>query len=221
MSPLPPDNRANSAAADELHVVLIDDHVAVTKALEVFLRDFAVRTVGVAGTLADGLELIRRRRPHVAVLDIRLGAEPALELARTLVAEQLDTSLLLYTAETADHVLDGALSCGFQGVVLKTSPLEELAKAVVHVGRGGSWIDGRLKDLPGSERRVAERTLTAREREILGELARGRTGEQIARELGLSGETVRSHIRNVIRKLGAKTRVEALAIAIRRREIEL
>jgi DNA-binding NarL/FixJ family response regulator len=206
----------------DLNLVLVDDHVALRKGIELLLRREGLSVVGVAGDAEEAFELIRRRRPDVAVIDIALPGESGVALTERLLRGNPQLGVLLYTG-LADHdVLLSALDCGARGFALKAGPPEELIDAVRAVGHGGEYLDPRLRPLVlarSSTERVG--VLSPREREVLHLLATGMTGEQIADRLFISSETVRTHVRNAMDKLDASTRVHAIAIALRQGEIVL
>jgi DNA-binding NarL/FixJ family response regulator len=202
-----------------VNVVLIDDHLMVRKGIELLLRSHGIAVIGVAERPAHGVELIRRRRPDVALVDIALDGEDGTDVCRELGREPGGPAMLLYTGSTDPAVLDRALGAAVDGVALKGSPPAELVEAIRVLADGGTYFDPRLQALLKRDPRATERVLTAREREILSLLAEGLTGEQIAETLVLSPETVRTHVRNAMARLGAKTRVHALALALQGGEV--
>lgn len=118
--------------------------------------------------------------------------------------------------------LRDALDTGARGFALKAGGLHELCEAIEAVARGGTYMDPRLRSTFLSRRMTDSiPVLTKREREVLDLLARGHTGEEAARMLFLSPETIRVHVRNAMRKLQAGTRVHAVVVAMRLGEIEL
>jgi DNA-binding NarL/FixJ family response regulator len=203
----------------DVSVVLIDDHLMVRKGIELLLRSHGIAVIGVAEQPAHGVELIRRRRPDVALVDIALDGADGTDVSRELGPEPGGPAILLYTGSTDPVVLDRALAAAVEGVALKGSPPAELVEAIRVLADGGTYFDQRLQLLLNREPRAAERVLTGREREILSLLAEGLTGEQIAEALVLSPQTVRTHIRNAMTRLGAKTRVHALALALQSGEL--
>ena len=123
---------------------------------------------------------------------------------------------MLYTGSSDEDLLFSGLDSGARGYALKDGSPRELVEALALVAGGGSYVDPRLRPALLS-RRSTERlpSLSNREREILDLLAQGLTGEQVAEQLVLSAETVKTHIRNAMGKLEAHTRVHAIAIALR------
>jgi DNA-binding NarL/FixJ family response regulator len=116
--------------------------------------------------------------------------------------------------------LEDALSSGARGLTLKTSDPGTTLQAVRSVAAGGTFIDPVVRDKLMAQP-PRERLLTVREREVLGRLAEGRSIDDIAAELVLSTETIRTHIRNAMGKLGTRTRAHAIVVALRRGELAL
>jgi DNA-binding NarL/FixJ family response regulator len=123
--------------------------------------------------------------------------------------------VLFYSGSQEPEMLIEALACGALGLALKAGPPEELLDAIAAVARGDTWLDPRLTRLlrPRIHDDRSER-LSAREYEVLCLLAEGMSGEAIARQLFLSPETIRTHVRNAMRKLGARTRSHAIAMIV-------
>lgn len=201
-----------------IDVVVVDDHVALRQGLEVLLERRGCRVVGSAGSASEGEEAVRAHQPDVAVIDIRLADESGLTLVRRLLSDMPDLKIVVYTGIEDAAILADALESGARGFVLKPGPLQELVDAIRDVRRGGRYVDPRLAELvqeSGSEPAI----LTKRERQIFDLLAEGVTGEEIAKRLFVSPETVRTHVRNAMKKLHAHTRTEAVVRAWKRKEI--
>lgn len=202
------------------NVLLVEDHLAVRKGLEMLLRRHGYHVIGVTDSAQEGERMFLARRPDVAIIDIDLGEISGVQLTEKILAQDPDAGVLLYTGRSDPALIDAAARCGARGFALKASAPAELVNAIAMVAAGGVYVD------PGIARLLAPHVapavlLTDREREILDFLATGLTGEQVAERLHLSPETVRTHIRNAMRKLDAKTRVHAVALAVRLREITL
>ena len=129
---------------------------------------------------------------------------------------------MLYTGDADAELLFDGLDSGARGYALKAGSIEELVAAIGRVAAGSSYVDPRLDRILLSPR-ATERApqLSPREREIMHEMAEGLTAEKIGAKLGVTVETVRTHVRNAIRKLQARNRVHAIALALERGEIEL
>jgi DNA-binding NarL/FixJ family response regulator len=203
-------------------LAIVDDHEVLREGLESMLSDSELEVVGTAGNVAAALDLVEHAEPDVALVDIRLPDGSGIELTRQLLAHRPDLRIVLYTGETDADLLYEGLDSGAQGYALKAGPMRELVSAIVQVAAGGSYVDPRLDRVLLSERATARVSqLSPREREVMHLMAEGRTAEGVGGELGVSVETVRTHVRNAIRKLQARNRVHAIALALERGEISL
>ena len=202
-------------------VVLVEDHVALRKGIELLLRSEGLSVIGVADDIDYAYELVTRRRPDVVIVDIGLRNRSGLELARRLLDEDPNSGVLLYSGSVDRDVLADALSTGVRGLALKNGTPRELVGAIHSIASGGSYFDPELSTLAAPPQPASGHLLSRRERQILGMLANGMNGSAISRELMISSETVRTHVRNAMRKLAAKTRVHAVTLALKRHEISL
>lgn len=203
-----------------LNVVIVDDHVALRRGMELLLRRQGHHVVGTAANAETAEALILRRRPDIAIIDIALPGESGADLTRRLLADNPAMRIVLYTGAADEGKLLDGLEAGAAGFALKSGDPEELEEAIATVAAGGEWLDPRLKPLLArSNGNGRVRLLSPREREILLLLSKGLSGEGAAKQLFLSSETVRTHVRNAMTKLGASTRVHAVAIALQRGEI--
>lgn len=203
-------------------VILVEDHVALRKGIELLLSRRGCVIAGAADNAGDGYELIRAKCPDVAVIDLGLPGESGSQLASRLLDENPEQGILLYTGIEDVNTISGALDCGAKGFVHKAAPPDELTDAIRSVAGGTPYIDRRLESTLLARSTTAHvRELSPRELEILDLLAQGLTGAQAAKQLCISPETVRTHIRNSMTKLEARTRVHAIALALKQREIEL
>jgi DNA-binding NarL/FixJ family response regulator len=205
-------------AQKTVNVVVVDDHVALRRGMELLLRREGYHVVGTADDAEQAEQLILRRRPDVALVDLALPGENGAALTRRLLDHDPELRIILYTGSAdEDELLDG-LGAGAAGFALKSGDPNELKSAIRTVAEGGDYIDPRLTPLlrrAGTGRKL----LSPREREILELLAHGLSGEDAAKQLYLSSETVRTHVRNAMSKLDASTRVHAVALAMQRGEI--
>ena len=203
-------------------VAIIDDHEALREGLEVLLAHGGIDVVGTAGNAAAAIDLVEHSEPDVALVDIRLPDGSGIDLTRELLARHPDLRVVLYTGDADAELLYGGLDSGARGYALKAGSMTELVAAIEQVAEGGTYVDPRLDRLLLSERATSRvPALSPRERQIMHLMAEGRTADQIAEALTVSVETVRTHVRNVIRKLQARNRVHAIAIALERGEIAL
>jgi DNA-binding NarL/FixJ family response regulator len=205
-------------SASEATVLLVEDHLALRKGLELLLRARGFHVVGVTESAEHGFRLFETRRPDVAVIDVGLEAGNGIALAEQILAADPDAGVLVYTGMTDRESIDLAARSGARGFALKAGGPDELVTAIRAVAAGGVHVDPAVAALLAPSAAPAH-VLTKREQQVLALLAEGKNGEQAAESLFLSPETVRTHVRNAMRKLGARTRVHAVALALRLGEI--
>ena len=188
--------------------------------LEAVAGFLAAGGVDVVARARDGEEALARileREPAVALVDVRMPGLGGLEVARRARRAAPRTAVLLYTGFGDRALLTEALDAGVAGFVLKEAPLDDLLRAVRTVAAGKAYVDPVLAAAAIGPSTASQ--LSAREREVLRLLADGLSNEEIGKELFISAETVRGHIRKAMEKLGADTRTEAVARALRQRLI--
>jgi DNA-binding NarL/FixJ family response regulator len=204
---------------DEIQVVVVDDHPSLRRGLELLLPKLGFRVIGTAGSADEGSAMIVGRRPNVAVLDIGLGAASGTALANEMSNLSEHTATVLYTGCTEPDVLAHAVASGALGVVQKTSPLEDLATAITAAADGRTFLDPRIAELLAGARDNGGRLISERQAEVLGLMATGMTAEDVGEQLCLSRETVQTHVRNAVRKLGARGRLHAVILALQRGDL--
>jgi DNA-binding NarL/FixJ family response regulator len=202
-----------------VNVVIVDDHVALRRGMELLLRRAGHDVVGTADDAETAEALILRRKPDVALVDLALPGKSGAELTRSLLGAEPELRIILYTGAADERQLLDALDAGAAGFALKSGDPEELEQAIRTVAAGGDYLDPRLTPLLARDGKGRVKTLSPREREIMGLLAHGLSGEEAAKRLFLSSETVRTHVRNAMQKLGAATRAHAVALALQHGEI--
>jgi DNA-binding NarL/FixJ family response regulator len=201
---------------------VIEDHLGIRRGVELLLRSEGMQIAGVASELAGARRLLARRRYDVALIDVHLGEDSALGLVEDLICADSEAAIVLYTGLLYGSTLHAAMHLGTRGFVLKASPAHRLIKALRSVARGGHYVDPYLAPMLSRDAALSRLVaLSPREREILGLLAEGLSGQAIAERLLLSPETVRTHVRNATAKLGATTRVQAVAMMVRDRALQL
>jgi DNA-binding NarL/FixJ family response regulator len=180
------------------------------------LADANVDVVGRAANGHEALSKIETRKPTVALIDIRMPGLGGIAVAEQLRRSTPETYIVLYTGYGDQALLADALDAGVRGFVLKDAPLPDLVRAVQSVARGGTYVDPVLAGaLTQAKLKQELPDLTKREREVLRSLADGNSNEEIGKQLFISPETVRTHIRKAMEKLDADTRTQAVATALR------
>ncbi len=204
-----------------IRVLIVDDHEVLTTSLAQALDlEPDLRVVGRAGTLERAEALIPSVRPDVLLLDHRLPDGDGVAAIPRLRALRPSMAVVVLTASAAEHVMVAAIEAGVAGFVSKTRGLGELTAAVRAAAAGEAVVSPEMLSrlLPRLQRGragVARVTLTEREREVLALVAEGLTNAAIAERLTVSVHTVRNHVANLSAKLGASSKLEALAIAVR------
>jgi DNA-binding NarL/FixJ family response regulator len=177
----------------------------------------------IAGEAADGheaIELVRRERPDVMLMDIRMPQVDGIEATRQVAGA---TRVVILTTYELDEYVFDALAAGASGFLLKAAPPEQLIHAIEVVAAGNALLDPSVtrrliaefakRPEPTLKRPKELASLTDREREVLLEIARGLTNGEIAGRLFVSETTVKTHVAHVLDKLGLRDRVQAVIVA--------
>ena len=209
-----------------LRVAIVDDQHLVRAGFRMILAaedDLAV--VGEAGDGIAGVDLVRRERPDVVLMDIRMPHRDGIEATRDIIVAGVSTRVVILTTFDLDQYVFDALRAGASGFLLKDTPPEELVAAVRTVASGDAllspsvtsrvvtaFVDGTAAT-PAGEPPAELASLTDREHQVLGLLARGRSNAEIAGTLFVSETTVKTHVGRVLSKLSLRDRVQAVVYA--------
>jgi DNA-binding NarL/FixJ family response regulator len=210
-------------------LVVVDAHAPVRDGLPLLLRGEGIQVLASAASAAGGERLVTRHAPDVALVAVDLDDADGLALVRRLVRLGTPTAVVLYTDEESGARVAAAMDAGAAGVVAKRRSIVELAAALRAVAGGGLWFNegggpDAAPDAAAALRSTdAPRTaaLSSAELRVLALVADGSSTEEMADALSLSPHTVRTHLRNVMRKLEASSRAHAVAIAIREAAIKV
>ncbi len=207
-----------------IRVAIVEDQELVRTGLRMIL-DAAdgIEVVGEAADGADVPDLVRRAAPDVVLMDIRMPDVDGIEATRRLAASGSPARVIVLTTFDLDEHVQAALRAGASGFLVKDGPAEEMLTAVRVVAAGESLLSPSVtrrviaelvsRPEPSERRPPALEELTPREEEVLRLLARGRSNAEIADELVVSHETVKSHVARILMKLGARDRVQAVIAA--------
>ena len=208
---------------NEIRVAIIDDHAIVRQGLRAMIdREPDLRVVGEASNARQATAMLDRAQPRVVLLDLKLtpGSEcDGLPLCATITQRYPGVRVLVLTSSAEEWLILDSIKQGAKGFVLKDVDLTELIRAIRAVHRGESAFDSRsagvvVRWMHGSQRPgPAASDITPREREILALLARGLSNVAIGQRLYISSATVKFHVGNVMQKLGARRRAEAVYAA--------
>jgi DNA-binding NarL/FixJ family response regulator len=208
-----------------IRILIADDQAVVRSGFRAILEDEP--DFEVVGDAADGqaaVELARRRSADVVLMDIRMPGLDGLEATRRLAGPgvQDPIDVLVVTTFDIDEYVFGALRAGAAGFLLKDASPETLVEAIRAVARGQGLIAPEVtrrliahfaSSAPDPARRHELERLSEREREVLHEMARGRSNAEIAHRLFIEEATVKSHVSSVLLKLGVRSRVQAVIFA--------
>ena len=213
-------------AGDALRVLLVDDQALMRTGFKMILESEPdITVVGEAADGAQGVDLARSLRPDVVLMDIRMPRMDGVEATRLLAGADAPDPLrvLVLTTFDLDEYVYAALRAGASGFLLKDAPPEELIHAVRVVAGGDGLlapsVTARLlaefahRPDPAAPPPAALESLTAREREVLGLVAKGMSNAEIAAELFVGETTVKTHVGRLLTKLGLRDRVQAVVLA--------
>lgn len=199
-------------------VLVVDDHpIVIDGVRQILANTVDLQLVGEAADPASAEALAARLQPDIVILDLKLGEHLAPPLCRTLLVASPGVAIVIHTAFDDPEPLRACLNAGATGIVLKGT--RDLVEALRSVLAGNVFVDPSLTDLPAERaqnlpgRNGCGVSLTTREYEVLCIMALGRTSKEIAEELHLAENTVRSYVQSLLQKLQARNRIEALAKA--------
>jgi DNA-binding NarL/FixJ family response regulator len=206
---------------EPISVLIVDDHPVVRRGLRALLEvQDGIEVAGEAGDGATALALTAELTPDVVLLDLKLPGMDGVAVLTELKAAGRKARVLVLTSATEPASASLALRSGAAGVVYKDVDPDALVRAIRSVhdghlllapGAAGSLVraDGGWNPVAGLD------ALTSREREVLAEIAKGRSNREIARALGVSEKTVKAHVSSVLAKLGVQDRTQAALVAVR------
>lgn len=202
-----------------IRVMVVDDHPVVRHGLVAILR--WEPDLDIVGEAADGAEALRRiveLRPDVVLLDLRLPHLSGIEVMRLARPQTPETRFLVLTTYDTDEYIAPALAAGANGYLLKDAEPDELSRAIRDLMRGGAALEPRvaavvLGRLAGEGTAEA---LSEREMDVLRLLPTGDSNKAIALRLGLSENTIKTHVTRILGKLGVQNRAEAVSVAMQR-----
>lgn len=210
-------------------VLLADDHALFRDGLASLLTAWGMEVVGQAN---DGMEAVTQARslkPDLVLMDIHMPRLNGLEATRMIKAESPDTNVVILTVSDNEDSLFEAVKSGAQGYILKNIPGDEFGRLLANLAQGEPAMSrglarrvleefARYNAEQAAPAEGASEPLTVRERQVLEEVASGRTNKEIGGSLFISEETVKYHLKNIMQKLHLRNRAEVVAWAIRNRQ---
>ena len=208
-------------AVSKIRVLIVDDHAIVREGLRNFLGLLPdLELVGEAANGAEALAAVARSRPEVVLMDLVMPEMDGVEATRRLAAEHPKVKVIVLTSFSDDDKLYPAIKAGAVAYLLKDVGARELAEAIRAAARGevrlAPEVTKRLMSgIAGGAEAAPENELTEREREVLACLGRGLSNKEIGAELFISEKTVKTHVSNLLDKLGLADRTQAALYAVK------
>ncbi|MFO7944588.1 MAG: response regulator transcription factor [Anaerolineales bacterium] len=208
----------------KISVLLVDDHSVVRLGMMTLINDQpGMETVGEAGTAPEAVKAVEELNPDVVLMDIRLPGESGITATGEITQRFPDTKVVMLTSYADDELIFRAVRAGAKGYVLKQVGNEELLNAIKAAAVGEAILDSkttnkilaRLRQLEEEAERSVFKELSARELDVLAEVAQGKTNKEIGDALNLSETTVRNYVSNILDKLNLKNRVELATFAVK------
>lgn len=199
-----------------IRILLVDDHRVVRRGLQMFFADDPdLEVVGEAENGAEAVDLARQLRPDVVLMDLMMPVMDGVTAIGLIRQELPDTEVIALTSVLEDASVIGAVRAGAIGYLLKDTRSDELSRAIKAAAAG------QVQLVPGAAARLMREVklpdspepLTERETDVLRHLARGKSNKQIAADLTITDATVRTHVSNILTKLGLRSRTQAALYA--------
>jgi len=206
-----------------MRLVVCDDQRILVESLAVALRARGHDVLAATTTPEECLRAVAKAHPDVCLLDLYLpGREDGLDTARAIRAGHPDTQVLILSGVADPLILSKAINLGVAGIIRKDQTVDKIAAALLQVATGGfvfqtDLVRDVVRHLTAQPRKEPWDYLTVRELEVLRRIVAGESTKQMARSMQIAASTVRTYSQNVLTKLGAHSRLEASAIAVRAR----
>lgn len=195
-----------------MKILIVDDHELIRAGLSDALTKNGFEIIGEASSVAQALAMLNQYKPEITLVDINLGASSGIDLIEQAIASKSGSKFIVVTMHDDTATLETAKKAGATAFVTKSAPVESLIEVIekIEVGINGFFKAGEIKTSISKK----DFQLTARELEVLALLPTGATASAIGSMLFLSEATVKTHLANIYRKLGATNRAQAVSIGI-------
>ncbi|OFI46196.1 response regulator transcription factor [Floricoccus penangensis] len=207
-----------------IKVVIVDDHEMVRLGLSSFLNiQDDIEVVAEASDGNIGVEYAREYNPDVILMDLVMNEMGGIEASQEILAENPDAKILILTSFLDDEKVFPALAAGAKGYILKTSQADEIADSIRKIYKGEDVLSDSVRQkIQERNNRAPELhdDLTAREMEVLRELSKGLSNQEIADDLFISLKTVKTHVSNILSKLEVDDRTQAVIYALQHNIVE-
>jgi DNA-binding NarL/FixJ family response regulator len=203
-----------------IRVFSVDDHPLLQEGLAAIINNQPdMVLIAQASNAQQGIQLFRKHKPDVTLMDLRLPDQSGIDAMIAIRAEFSEARIIMLTTFEGDVEIQRALEAGARGYMLKSMPPKDLVEVIRQVHTGKKRIPPQLAAQLAEH--ISDEDLTAREIEVLSQIAGGNRNRDIAEKLFITEETVKVHIKHIMEKLGASDRTQAVAIGLRRGIIEL
>lgn len=205
---------------EKLRILLCDDHAIIREGLRNLLtQEAGLEVVGEAMNGQEGIRLARTLSPDVIVMDIKLPDVSGVTAVEQIVQENPRARVLILTMYREEEYLFQTIRAGASGYLVKDAPFEEVVEAILKVAGGESFLhtpEGKKQTVakPDATEESKDR-LSPRESEVLTKVVGGLTNREIAQDLFITETTVKLHVTNIYRKLGVKSRSQAILVAVK------
>ncbi len=195
-----------------MRILVVDDHELIRAGISDALRKNGFEIIGEASSVAQALAMLNQYKPEITLVDINLGASSGIDLIEQAIASKSGSKFIVVTMHDDTATLETAKKAGATAFVTKSAPVESLIEVIEKIAAGinGFFKAGEIKTSISKK----DFQLTARELEVLALLPTGATASAIGSMLFLSEATVKTHLANIYRKLGATNRAQAVSIGI-------
>ena len=206
--------------SEPIKILIVDDHPLLQEGISlVVLHEPDMQLVGSAFTGREAIDLFEKVKPNLVLMDLRLPDMSGIDAMIAIRAKSPTARVIILTTFEGDAEVNRALKAGASGYLLKTMPRKQIVESMRQVHAGRRRID---PDVAASlAEHMGQEDLSQREIEILKQVAEGSRNKEIAVHFSLSEETVKSHMKNILEKLGASDRTQAVSLAVRRGIMEL
>lgn len=203
-----------------LRLLLVDDHFVVRSGLAASLAlEDDMSVIAEASDANEAVTAFETHAPDVVLMDLQMGETSGVDAVAKICQDHPAAKILVFSSFARDEDIYRAIRAGALGYLQKAAPREDLLEAVRQVAKGNRYLPREIAQ------RLADRLNrpepSPREREVLGLIAKGRSNKEVASDLGLSEDTVKRHVSNLMAKLGAQDRTQAVTEALRRGLIEV
>jgi len=206
--------------SQKISVMVVDDHPLIRVGIAAIVNARADMTVvAQAGTAEEALELFRRHKPDVTLMDLRLPGIGGVEAIAAMRTTRPDARFIVVTTYDGDEDIHRALEAGAQGYIIKGMPYQTLVEAIHRVHLGKRFLPPPVANALAS--RMPDSDLSPREKEVLLLLVAGRSNKEIAQTLDITEATVKSHVSTILMRLGVDDRTQAVVTALQRGLVHL